>query len=530
MQTHTSHGWLRRLGVGLIIAVVVVSMPAGFISPTTAAGDTAVELTPETQTIDAGTTSTVAINLTDASEGVGAYEFTLNTSATDTVTVTEVELAGNPGQSEVDIAADGSGVTVSAFLADTVDTGTVSIATVTLQGETAGTTDLTLSNLEVGDENGNSYSITTTGDATVEVRESTTIQNTILSPETVDEQTTVGQSMSFDVLKMSSDGNTDFVTVTAPAAIEFADPTVTVTDAEGQSIAVESGPSLEDAAGGTSNQLTFGVAPDNTFNTSTVSVELSVSSTYPEVTANQSQDITLDLADSSGETATDTMGVTIQNTDTNDGSGTNQTVALSPLSQNVSVNDSVTVDITVSSVTNGVGAYEFSIGVNNSSRATITDITLGGNPGVTNVSIPDDGSSVTATAALADTADTGTVTMATVTVVGVNSGPVSLTPDIAEVGDESGNTYTIDETTGASITVQAGPGDITGDGNPAQDLDGDGLYEDVNGDGTAGVSDVQAFFASRDSAAIQSNTAAFDFNGDGSISISDVQSFFSRAT
>ncbi|WP_152422953.1 dockerin type I domain-containing protein [Halorubrum kocurii] len=71
---------------------------------------------------------------------------------------------------------------------------------------------------------------------------------------------------------------------------------------------------------------------------------------------------------------------------------------------------------------------------------------------------------------------------------------------------------------------QTGPGDITGNGNPATDPDGDGVYEDVNGDGDATVSDVQALFANQDTAS--QYPTAFDFNGDGETTVLDVQALF----
>jgi PKD repeat protein len=58
------------------------------------------------------------------------------------------------------------------------------------------------------------------------------------------------------------------------------------------------------------------------------------------------------------------------------------------------------------------------------------------------------------------------------------------------------------------------------------DPDGDGRYEDVNGDGKFDIVDVQAFFANRNSSAVQNNPNAFDFNGDGSVDSLDVQALF----
>lgn len=58
--------------------------------------------------------------------------------------------------------------------------------------------------------------------------------------------------------------------------------------------------------------------------------------------------------------------------------------------------------------------------------------------------------------------------------------------------------------------------------NPPQDLDGDGLYEDTNGDGRLTLEDpaLLAFFM--DSPAVQANTEAFDFNKDGRADFGDV--------
>jgi len=61
---------------------------------------------------------------------------------------------------------------------------------------------------------------------------------------------------------------------------------------------------------------------------------------------------------------------------------------------------------------------------------------------------------------------------------------------------------------------------------PATDPDGDGVYEDVNGDGEFNIVDVNALFQNRNSDAVQNNTGYFDFNGDGSVNIVDVNALF----
>lgn len=55
-----------------------------------------------------------------------------------------------------------------------------------------------------------------------------------------------------------------------------------------------------------------------------------------------------------------------------------------------------------------------------------------------------------------------------------------------------------------------------------QDLDSDGLYEDINGDGVFNLDDVLTFLRVFDTPAIQRNWWSFDFNNDGVVDWADV--------
>lgn len=72
----------------------------------------------------------------------------------------------------------------------------------------------------------------------------------------------------------------------------------------------------------------------------------------------------------------------------------------------------------------------------------------------------------------------------------------------------------------------AGPPAVVAGGAPPTDPDGDGQYEDVNGDGSVDVVDVQTLFATLDSDVVRNNPQAFDFDGDGSVSVVDIQALF----
>lgn len=58
--------------------------------------------------------------------------------------------------------------------------------------------------------------------------------------------------------------------------------------------------------------------------------------------------------------------------------------------------------------------------------------------------------------------------------------------------------------------------------NPPQDLDDDGLYEDINGDGRLTADDLSLFETHLDDSCIAKNVRAFDYNNDGKIAQDDV--------
>jgi hypothetical protein len=311
------------------------------------------------------------------------------------------------------------------------------------------------------------------------------------------------------------------------------------------------------------------------------------------------------------------------------------TVSLGPTSQQTAVGVSATYDVVVDSAAGGVGAGELRVTVDDTSVAEITDIDTLGSGTTEEVEIAGDGSFADIEYAFDDTADTGSVSVVEVTVVGADAGTAGLSiepPDNNEVlvFDEDGQGYDVTGTNGATLevlpvqflvdsttapeksavestvtvtatvssdgsvestqpvellfdvdedgtmesietkqvtiasgatetvtftvdvptdasfgdreysvetdadsaggTVEFTPPDVNGDGALPGDFDGDGLYEDVNGDGSANVGDAQALFAARDSEAVQNNLEAFDFNGDDVVNVGDAQALFSMVT
>ncbi|AWB27116.1 glycosyl hydrolase family 18 protein [Halococcoides cellulosivorans] len=61
---------------------------------------------------------------------------------------------------------------------------------------------------------------------------------------------------------------------------------------------------------------------------------------------------------------------------------------------------------------------------------------------------------------------------------------------------------------------------------PPTDPDGDGLYEDLNGNGHWGFPDVNLLFQHTDDPRVVDHTAAYDFDGDGQVDMQDVLALF----
>ncbi len=59
-----------------------------------------------------------------------------------------------------------------------------------------------------------------------------------------------------------------------------------------------------------------------------------------------------------------------------------------------------------------------------------------------------------------------------------------------------------------------------------QDLDDNGLYEDIDGDSSFNFGDIAFFFQNFDSSAVKNNHQYYDFNGDGNINFGDVIALF----
>jgi len=117
------------------------------------------------------------------------------------------------------------------------------------------------------------------------------------------------------------------------------------------------------------------------------------------------------------------------------------------------------------------------------------------------------------------------IPLGTVTVRGAATGSGSVEPVEATVDDDSGQRVTLrlDRDCGQFTTVSGCP---TVDGRDTSDPDGDGLCEDLNGNGRADFDDVNTFFDSFQSSDVRDNVSAFDFNENDRIDFDDVNTLF----
>jgi len=94
--------------------------------------------------------------------------------------------------------------------------------------------------------------------------------------------------------------------------------------------------------------------------------------------------------------------------------------------------------------------------------------------------------------------------------------------------EDSGVTVTENETTTVDIELIGAPSALPGQDNPPQDLDGDGLYEDLNGDGALSIADIQLLFQNRNTGAVQDTPEAFNFSETDpqTVSLDDVQALY----
>jgi PKD repeat protein len=79
-----------------------------------------------------------------------------------------------------------------------------------------------------------------------------------------------------------------------------------------------------------------------------------------------------------------------------------------------------------------------------------------------------------------------------------------------------------------AVTDGGSPPALPGQENQPTDPDGDGLYEDINGDGELTVGDVQMLLTHRDTDVVRANAEFFNFSGTdpGMVTTADIEALY----
>jgi hypothetical protein len=583
----------NRLGQSISVAVaalVVLSMGAGVAS---AAGTTDLSVSAGTETLAPGETTTVEVVLDTADGGVGSGQLQASLTDPSVAEITDITVGNDPGtQSDPIFEENGSAVQAAYAFDDTNDTGSVTVAEVTVEAKAEGSTDVELSappdiadgSLTFGDESGASYVLDSVGSTTLTVEATNQppaadagSDQTVAASDTVSldgsesSDPDAGDSVSYQwvqtgdgppvslsddtaaqptftapsvdsaatlefELRVSDDSNatdTDTVNVTVepPAAAQFQVSGLSAPDAATQGDSIDVSADVENTGGQTATEtVEFRVDSDGD---GSVADEDAVVSQDLELAPGESTTVTFESVDTSGLPAgtlthgvvttddTATASITVDAPSDAD-PGASTAVSLSPDEDLVAVNGTTTFDVVVQDADGGVGAYSLTVSADGEA-ATIENVSVD-ESALSDVAVSADGTSATVDAALLDTEQSGSVTVATVTVAGVADGEAEVGLDVDSLGTESGDAYEVTAETGAELTVSELV--VGSSEQPALDPDGDDVYEDVNGDGNVTVVDVQLLFAERNGATVQESPAAFDFNGDGEFDILDVQSLY----
>jgi secreted PhoX family phosphatase len=190
--------------------------------------------------------------------------------------------------------------------------------------------------------------------------------------------------------------------------------------------------------------------------------------------------------------------------------------------------DAVEAEIVARNVPEGIAGGEVTVSVADPEVVGITGASYPDEVGISEPpTVADDGATASLRFADVNNAmepeDTD-FTLATVTLTGRGAG----TTDIDTAGsldDDNGEPIDVEARSGLAIT---GPASIGSAGNSPTDPDGDGYYEDVNGNGRVDYADVELLFRNLESDSVTSNAQAFDFNQNDRLDFDDVVSLYTE--
>jgi PKD repeat protein len=207
-------------------------------------------------------------------------------------------------------------------------------------------------------------------------------------------------------------------------------------------------------------------------------------------------------------------------------------VEIRPQNKTVPNEGTAKVDILVPDADAGVGSYEFNISVADTSVATIEDVSIVGADQTDTLATIDIGENGAYASVAVGAGDADETRIATIQLQGHTISSTTLMIESANIGDDSGMSYQISSLGDATVQVQAPPEPVVNGGdssNAPTDTDGDGTFEDVNGDNKFDIVDVNAIFQNQEASSVAEYPEYFDYNNDGQFTIVDVNALLQMA-
>jgi hypothetical protein len=474
-------------------------------------------LEPAQQTVDAGSTTAYDVVVEGATEGIGAYEASVSLSDDSVASFESFAHANDPMFDNTEVTDNE--LVISAATGDNTIAGAekITLGTATVAGTAGGQTDLAVGAVNVTDVDDTLYGVGAVTGGSLEV-----VNEIDVSLAPAEQTTDAGTTTTYDVVVEGATSGVGAYELT----VALSDSSVATFD----SFEHASEP-LFDNTEVTDSELNISAAMGN----NTIAGAETITLGTVTVAGEAEGQAALSVAD--GVAVTDVsdqrygVGATAGGSLTVEAVTQTATVDIVPQADQIRAGGETTLDVVVSGEA-GISAYDMDITLDSpTTGAAFVDYELtaeGSNGPLDNSAISSDGSSIALDAALLEaTHGPGETVVAELTLDIERPGPIQITPTQAEIIDTESRAY--DTELNATSVTAVGPPQIVETGQP-QDLTGDGLYEDVRGDGQVSVLDVQTLFNHIETPAVQNNAAFFDFSGNSpdQVTILDVQDLFNR--
>ncbi|AKB32995.1 cell surface protein [Methanosarcina siciliae HI350] len=207
-------------------------------------------------------------------------------------------------------------------------------------------------------------------------------------------------------------------------------------------------------------------------------------------------------------------------------SGSTVTLYFDPESSSVAENESTEINLVASNFPAGLSGYNLTVALDDPDVAEIVDIDYPSWALITENSTLPGTSIYMKTVDLEDAvkADAADVVLATLTISGREKGSANLSIGVKRLEEDSGDSIEPGFLTGTIEVTILSP--LPDQEYAPKDLNGDGLYEDLTGNGEFSFVDIVAYFHNMDWIEENMPVEYFDFNGNGRIDFDDVVRMF----